>query len=113
MRGVFPIGLRASPLQQPLDRLALGEFYGAADGRLVDDEIPRGRHLRQELLPQLVDDVGDRAVRKGCQNQLAYDGQAFPDSRPFAAEVHGAAFIAGGLVYPVAAVSGQRREAAG
>jgi hypothetical protein len=77
------------------------------------DEIPCGRHLRCELRPQWLDDVDDRAVRKGCQNQSAYDGLAFPDSRPFAAEVHGAAFIAGGLVGPLAAVSGRRREPAG
>jgi hypothetical protein len=65
------------------------------------DEIPSGRHLRRELLPELLDGVDDRRLRRKCAEQAAHYEKAFPDSRPFAGEVHWAAFIASGLAFPL------------
>ena len=67
--------------------------------RWLRQDIKTGRQLVEEILPPFLARVDDKKVRERCEEIAQKHAGRFPDSPPFAAPGHWAAFIASGAVF--------------
>lgn len=63
-------------------------------------DIPNGRYLKEKLLQPLLSEFRGPTHEK-IREQADHFAARYPDSPPFASEVHWVAFIASGLTYPL------------
>jgi CHAT domain-containing protein len=63
-------------------------------------EIPSGPHLRDAVLPGLLEALEDEDLRQRCRRAADIHAERHPDGPPFASPVHWAPCIATGLAYP-------------
>jgi CHAT domain-containing protein len=65
-------------------------------------DIPSGVHVRDHLLPDLLQGVTDEDIRARCRRWADWLAASHPDRPPFGSPVHWAPFVATGLSYPLA-----------